>query len=755
MSVLNRTDIRNNRIAVLFIEIFLSISPALFYLNLNKSLRTNFPEETFLLNSWNLFSTLLPFGSNPLNYQRSLTSFAAIPEFIFAPFFDSEKPFQLLTFTVIFRLLILFTLSYILFRIITTSVFFRIVIFNFTFFNITVIWSLLVSPRFYSLVLLYILLIMLFKVQEFKRINIFALGLLTGVLTFANLANVANLIATFIIFTVLIGLLVSFDKSIISKIKNINLYYFIFSILSIYLIGIVYVAFTSKFISELRANHDFGFIPLSGNPLLALIGSGHWSEFAGSEGIPYCSFCPLQNEFLIFRISIVIALIFFSLFTIASKFDYKAMIVSAGILILIPVVSALGRSDKIFSFFVNEYTIVRIFREPWSKFSYFIPLIIGLILAFVQTRYKQLSKKQLNILFIGLPFLIFINYLFIVNYGYVIPIDYKYSVFIWICLSLFFWLFRNIQVIIASLPFLFLVGTFSSLSSISENEQLKLDLKSEYSQTVQAFVFFKKMYTDAELTDNKKCFIISSYNRESMINFFASSISPIPSSLLLDSQNSARIVVERDTNNCLKESIKYDQIYFPTIFAENSFFDSSFFEKYCEPISVLKKNYFTELNCNKVNLYDFENSDLQTVSFTDPNNQGIGQVASDIVLINSSHATIFLNPELKIRSWKADINFNVKANPDILQLGEINVDIYIENLRLGTISVSDEFTPIQLELPFGSFSDGTIQKIDFISALNPNQQRLLDEIKLKSEGKVGLVESRLYLLALNTIVVDD
>ena len=745
-----------NRYFIFASEIFLSVLPGLIYIYLNKSIRNNFPEETFLLNSWNLFTSLFSFFENPLGYNRSLTSFASIPEVVFSPFFNVEKPFLLLTFIVIFRLLILAVLSSLLFRIINATFVFRIIIFNFTFFNITTLWSLLVSPRFYSLILLYIMLNIFLRINEISRKKAFLFALLTALFTIGTLSNVANLMSTFIIFIIIVALLISFDIKILKNLRNANLYFFILTILSIYALGVFYVIRTTRFFSEIVSNHDFGFIPLSGNPLLSLIGSGHWSEFAGSGGIPYCSFCPLQNEFLLFRIAIVITLILLSLIIIGLKYNLKVMLLSAAVVILLSFISALGRSDLIFSYFIKEYTVLRIFREPWSKISYFIPLILAIIFSYAQIRIKQLSSRQYNSLTYSVPVLIFLVYLYVIFEGYVIPTAYAYSLFIWTLLALVFLYLKRFSIIILSIPVLFWIGTFSAYSSISANDQLKLNIENEYAQTVRAFRFFDTNYKNAYESNLKKCFIVNSYNRESMINYFASAISPINQRLIVtDEKNSSSIYVSRDKNDCIKNSVNYDQIYFPASFVNNDFFGSTFFKKFCKPLISQNYYYFAELNCNRVNLLNYRSNDSKFVTFTDPNNTGIGLVSSDVIYVNSSHATVYLNPEISIRSWNPFIKLDIEVNSLFLQLGEVNMDLYVENLRVGTISISDNSKYVSLEIPFGAFQDGTIQKIDFITALNPNQQTLVDKINNDVKLGVSRLNSDLFFVAINTMLIED
>jgi hypothetical protein len=65
---------------------------------------------------------------------------------------------------------------------------------------------------------------------------------------------------------------------------------------------------------------------------------------------------------------------------------------------------------------------------------------------------------------------------------------------------------------------------------------------------------------------------------------------------------------------------------------------------------------------------------------------------------------------MSIRSWNPFIKLDIKVNSLFLQLGEVNMDLYVENLRVGTISISDNSKYVSLELPFGAFQDGTIQK---------------------------------------------
>jgi hypothetical protein len=161
------------------------------------------------------------------------------------------------------------------------------------------------------------------------------------------------------------------------------------------------------------------------------------------------------------------------------------------------------------------------------------------------------------------------------------------------------------------------------------------------------------------------------------------------------------------------------------------------------------------MNCNRVNLLDYKLNDSQFVTFTDPNNTGIGLVSSDVIYLNSSNATVFLNPEMSIRSWNPFIKLDIKVNSLFLQLGEVNMDLYVENLRVGTISISDNSKYVSLEIPFGAFQDGTIQKINFITVLNPNQQTLLDKINNDVKLGVSRLNSDLFFVAINTMLIED
>jgi hypothetical protein len=83
------------------------------------------------------------------------------------------------------------------------------------------------------------------------------------------------------------------------------------------------------------------------------------------------------------------------------------------------------------------------------------------------------------------------------------------------------------------------------------------------------------------------------------------------------------------------------------------------------------------------------------------------------------------------------------------------MDLYVENLRVGTISISDNSKYVSLEIPFGAFQDGTIQKIDFITVLNPNQQTLVDKINNDVKLGVSRLNSDLFFVAINTMLIED
>ena len=119
------------------LEFAFTVSIPIAYVTLNEPLRKNFPEETFLLNSWNLFSTLYSNNINAVGLEPSLTAFASIPNFLLSPLFNYQNPFNLLYLTLVIRTSILCLIMLIFLRNLSKNPALRIVAFYTFFFTTT------------------------------------------------------------------------------------------------------------------------------------------------------------------------------------------------------------------------------------------------------------------------------------------------------------------------------------------------------------------------------------------------------------------------------------------------------------------------------------------------------------------------------------------------------------------------------------------------------------------------------------------
>jgi hypothetical protein len=115
--------------------------------------------------------------------------------------------------------------------------------------------------------------------------------------------------------------------------------------------------------------------------VLLISGAGQWSDYQDFDGIPYCTFCPSLDYFLVIRFSLICLMLFFISFVIQKTLGFRILIIVASSFLAIIYLSS-ARLAVVYQVLVNLFPHFTIFREPWSKFSHFIPLVLIILIAY-------------------------------------------------------------------------------------------------------------------------------------------------------------------------------------------------------------------------------------------------------------------------------------------------------------------------------------------------------------------------------------
>jgi hypothetical protein len=81
-----------------------------------------------------------------------------------------------------------------------------------------------------------------------------------------------------------------------------------------------------------------------------------------------------------------------------------------------------------------------------------------------------------------------------------------------------------------------------------------------------------------------------------------------------------------------------------------------------------------------------------------------------------------------MQSFQSKVSLTAQGNSTLLQLGPIDVDVYVEDILLDTLVLNRDNKNFQFDLPVFAFEDGDISMFKFKTALNTSQLNELNSL---------------------------